>query len=393
MSNEWAAWAAGRGMQYLPTWPAMRGVFRGGGLQELGFPLPTDGWAGAFGGLGCFGFRLPGERPDAGTTVLAIRVPGVEFPPLTLQEADFLDDSPRVPIDEEFDLRWRVSSPSPQFARDIVGSALRAELLPVLPDFSAIWFERDAVLLAARGTVWAEAAERYLTLLRRIVDTIDTRVLDAIKVGRGARGTQASVPHRPGPALAPVAPRPLPGGGWAGWAGRRGWVHYPEAREIAERLRHLPWSPSLALDGFVGKFGSLPAFGWRIEARPGSSAPGRSIVCLRQPGLTVAPSVRLSRDNALLSELVGGEDVTVGAPAFDDQWRVTSESPTVARGLLRPSVWRLFTAEIPPFSELWFERDVATAVTSGPIAPEQVDAYLRFLHDVLSAVVRELAGE
>ncbi|MCB0885351.1 MAG: hypothetical protein KDB41_00820, partial [Propionibacteriaceae bacterium] len=62
MSNEWAGWAAERGMQHLPEWPAMRGVFRGGGLEELGFPLPADGWAGSFGGLGCFGFRLADQR-------------------------------------------------------------------------------------------------------------------------------------------------------------------------------------------------------------------------------------------------------------------------------------------------------------------------------------------
>jgi hypothetical protein len=184
---------------------------------------------------------------------------------------------------------------------------------------------------------------------------------------------------------------PPPDDEWAGWAARRGWVHYPAARELAERVRHLPWSPSLATDGFVGKFGSLPAFGWRLSSRSGAAGGARSVICLRQPGLTVAPSVRLSRDDALLSQLVGGADVTVGAPQFDDQWRVTSESPSVARGLLRPAVWRLFTADVPPFAELWFERDVATVVTAGPVRPDGVDGYLRFLHDVLSAVVRELS--
>ena len=396
MSNEWAGWAAERGMQHLPEWPAMRGVFRGGGLEELGFPLPTDGWAGSFGGLGCFGFRLADQRGGAPTTVAAIRLPGVEFPSLTIREADFLDDAPRIPIDDEFDLLWRVASPSPQFARDVVGPAMRAELMPVLPDFSAIWFERDAVLLAARGTVWAEAMDRYLTLLRRLVDTIEPRVLDAVKATRrAAPGARVSVPQRPRPAPRDIQllglKAPQRDDGWAEWAGRRGWAHYPEARELAERVRHLPWSPSLASDGFVGKFGSLPAFGWRLSSRSGAAGGARSVICLRQPGLTVAPSVRLSRDDALLSQLVGGEDVTVGAPVFDDQWRVTSESPSVARGLLRPAVWRLFTVDVPPFAELWFERDVATVVTAGPVRPDGVDGYLRFLHDVLSAVVRELS--
>lgn len=59
------------------------------------------------------------------------------------------------------------------------------------------------------------------------------------------------------------------------------------------------------------------------------------------------------------------------------------------RGLLKPAVWRLFTADVPPFAELWFEHDVATVVTAGPVRPDGVDGYLRFLHD--AAVARELS--
>ena len=84
---------------------------------------------------------------------------------------------------------------------------------------------------------------------------------------------------------------------------------------------------------------------------------------------------------------VGGGDIEVGDPAFDDRWRVTAEEPEAAREVLTPGVWRLFASpQLPPFGQVWFERDVAAVVTEGPIAPESVDGYLRFLHNVMGAV-------
>ena len=58
---------------------------------------------------------------------------------------------------------------------------------------------------------------------------------------RAAPGARVSVPQRPRPAPRDIQllglKAPQRDDGWAEWAGRRGWVHYPEARELAEFVR------------------------------------------------------------------------------------------------------------------------------------------------------------
>ena len=385
-NEEWVHWARERHLLYQPLWPAMATAFRGGGLHRGGMRTITRGFSGTFGGLPCFGYLAgAGADPSGELQIVGLRLAGVTFPMLSLQEADFVADEPGIPIEEEFDLRWRVSAAHHGFARDVMSEAARRLLIDVVPDFSHIWFERDAVLLSARGDVSTAAVDRYLGLLRALVDAIPSRVLDALR----PRPFAPALPAYQQVSRQPVAPPMIARTqlvSWRVWAARRGWLYYDNAREIVERFNHGPVPGGRFTDAFVGKFGTLPCFGWRWIAGTGPRPQVRHVICLRQPGLTF-PTVRLTQEDALLAELVGRGDIEVGDPTFDDRWRVTAEEPEAAREVLTPGVWRLFASpQLPPFGQVWFERDVAAVVTEGPIAPESVDGYLRFLHDVMGAV-------
>lgn len=393
-AETWRLWATVRSMQFFPAWEAMTDAFRGGGLHLGGRRGVTIGWSGSYAGLPCLGFKATaGSDPAGHLHVVGIRVPGVRFPWLSLEVADFTQSGPGLPIEPDFDLAWRVSSAHPQFARDVLSEAMRQLLATAAADFSEIWFEHDAVLLSARGDVGPEDVDRYLDLLRRMVDVIGSRVLDAVRPRPYQRALAASAyPAAPAPALRAVAPRPVAreGATWLEWAGLRGWLYYPNAREIVERFNQGPVPAGRFAHGFVGRFGELPCFGWQWISEPEGGVKIRQVLCVRRPGLQMHP-VRLTVENALLSELIGTNDIEVGDPTFDSRWRVTSADAEAARRQLGPAVWRFFTApDTPDFSQLWLEREVAAVVIDAPVSRPAVDGYLRFLHDVIGAVAHNV---
>lgn len=401
-SGEIEGWARERGMSYFPVWTNMRGVFRGGDMLAGGDRQVLEGWSGTLGGLPVLGFNgAAGADADGPLYVVAVRLPGITFPPLTFTESGIAGPDQPVPVETIFDLRWTVSARSATFARDLVGAAMREVLIDIQPDFSKIWLERDAILLGARGDVSATAVERYLHLLRRLVDTMPTRVLNALRQSPTPR---PMAPHAPILPVGPLAdpPRQLTartpvrrtpvrrenGQQWADWAAQRGWLHYPNGREIAERFNRGPITSGRYLDAFAGKFGDLPCFGWRTLKAGETDKGARQVLCVRKPGLDLEP-VRITLDDALLTELVGSGDIEVGDPDFDSRWRVTSESPEAARAALTPAVWKLMTEPfVPKFAQLWFERDVAAVITDRPIVPDQVDDFLAFLHKLVTLMGR-----
>ncbi|MCG6568772.1 hypothetical protein [Tessaracoccus sp. ZS01] len=393
-AEAWRHWATLRNLHFFPAWEAMTGTFRGGGLHVGGQRAITVGWSGTYAGLPCFGFRATaGSDPAGHLHVVALRVPGVRFPWLSIEVADFTQSGPGIPIEADFDLAWRVSAAHPQFANDVLNEAVRQLLIPITADFSEIWFEHDAVLLSARGRVDPEHVDRYLDLLRKMVDAIDSRVLDAIRPRPYQRALPAYLTAS-APALRTAAPRPVVRRGttWQEWAGQRGWLYYANAREIVERFNQGPVPSGRFVHGFVGRFGDLPCFGWQWISAPEQGTKIRQVLCVRRPGLVMNP-VRLTAENALLAELMGTSDIEVGDPTFDARWRVTSSDADATRRLLGPAVWRFFTAPTTPeFSQLWLEREVAAVVIEGPAPREHVDGYLRFLHDIIGAVAHTVDG-
>ena len=390
--GEIEGWARERNMSVFAPWPAMRGVFRRGEMFDGGDRELLSGWSGTLGGLPVFGFQAAaGSDPDGPLYVVAVRLPGVTFPELTLMEAGLTGQRPAIPIEPLFDLYWRVEAPNPAFAHDLIGPAMQAVLVDISPDFSQIWVERDAILLGARGEVSAMALDRYLHLLRRLVDTMPTRVLGAL------RSDPALVRIVPRPAVAPrlpaSPPRPTPAtvattNEWVSWATRRGWLHYPNGREIAERFHRGPVPTGRHIDAFAGRFGDLPCFGWRTVSGTGAETTIRQVVCVRKPGVD-HEAVRVTLDDKVLTELVGSGDIELGDADFDARWRVTSDSPETARAALTPAVWKMMGEPfVPRFAQLWIEHDVAAVITDTPIAPERVDEYLAFLHKLVTLMGR-----
>lgn len=404
-AGEIEGWALERGMRIYAPWPSMRGVFRGGEMFAGGDRELLAGWSGTFGQLPVFGFQAAaGGDPDGPLYVVGVRLPGVTFPAMTLMEAGYVTAEPAIPIEAAFDLHWKVTARSQAFARDLIGAPMRAVLIDILPDFSQIWFERDAVLLGARGDISATAVERYLHLLRRLVDTMPTRVLNALRhpvaVGRQfpmpavvplapvrralpVQPTSTSFLASPQRRLAPGMP---PANEWAAWAAGRGWLHYPNGREIAERFNRGPLPGGRHIDAFAGRFGDLPCFGWRTVTGVGTETTIRQVLCVRKPTLDLEP-VRVTLEDPLLTELVGSGDIEVGDPDFDSRWRVTSASPDSARSALTPAVWKLMAEPfVPRFAQLWFERDVVAVITDRPIGPDRVDDHLAFLHRLVTVI-------
>lgn len=388
--GEIEGWARERGMEYYPVWPAMRGMFRGGEMFDGGDRELTGGWSGTLGGLPVFGFQgAAGADPDGPLYVVAVRLPGINFPPLAMMESGLGGNTPSVPVDPLFDLHWTVTASSHTFAHDLIGRAMQEVLIGISPDFSQIWLERDAVLLGARGGVSATAVERYLHLLRRLVDTMPTRVLDALRVPAGPPAPPRPpmllpTRHPQFPPALPPSTAPGPVNEWANWAARRGWLHYASGREVAERMNRGPLPTGRHIDAFVGRFGDLPCFGWRTITSTGAHTRLRQVICIRKPGLDLQP-VRVTLDDATLTELVGSGDIEVGDPVFDSRWRVTSNSPESAKAALTPAVWRLMSQPfVPEFAQLWFEHDVAAVITDRPIGPDRVDDYLGFLHKLVT---------
>lgn len=395
MERELETWASARRWKYVPVWDAMRTTFRGGGLAS-GTRYVTHGWVGTYGGMPCFGFLSgPGAAPVGQLQVIAVNVPGVRFPALTLREASFATSPGGVPLDSEFDLYWEVITSSERFAVDLFDESMRRELMGMVPDFFQLWFEHDAVLVSSLIPIEPGMIDRYLTFLRRLIDLIPAHVLAKLRAEIQPQRA-AALAGNPLKALETVAPsRPLVAqrpalsvaDQWRLWAQERGWLYAPNASNIVERYNHAPLPKTEGAsftEGFVGKFGDLPCFGWRSTVQLGERQSVRHALCVRRPGLVLKP-VRITLEDPLLAELVGSGDIQVGDPSFDDRWRVTSEDPDFARKLLVPEVWSAFMEPgVPSFKQLWFERDVVAVITEGPIPPAAVDNYLRFLHLVLS---------
>lgn len=386
MNREWETWASARRWRYFPVWDAMRFVFRGGGLAGDGVRYLTCGWSGSFGGMPCFGFVSgPGGRLGR-LQVVAVSVPNTRFPHLSIAEANFALRGMGMSIEPEFDLHWEVNTADQRFAFDLLTEPMRRELMGMVPDFYQLWFEHDSILISSLIELEPESIDRYLFFLRRLVDLIPPEVLARATVPtRQSALSLVAAPTPPHPVVRPIA---APSDPWKVWAQERGWLHAPNAKQLVERYHHAPLPTSDGArftDGFVGKFGELPCFGWRstVDAEGGPRV--RHALCVRRPGLDLKP-VRITLEDQLLAELIGSNDIEIGDPTFDARWRVTADDEDFARRLLTPDVWKVFMdPDVPKFGQLWFERDVVAVVTEGPIGPGDVDPFLRFLHRTLTA--------
>lgn len=367
---DWEAWAHSRSWIYHHSWPQILVSIGGGGLRRGVLRDVPMAFEGRFGEYPCYGFRATaGTDPWGGYDVVALRIPGAQFPMLAIAPVLATLDGPHVTISAEFDLEWQAVASSAAFARDVL-------VAPVIPglrrvEFEHLWFEHDAILFNTRRQLMPEEIDEYLTALHRIVDAIPARVLAAVGAGRAL-----PVPPRP-PVIRPGAMDRqrfqfgTSAAAWRSWTEQRQWL-FASGKDIHNRLRYrLPVTPEG--HGFVGKFGDLPVFGF-------NAAPLRNVVGIRIPGITL-PIIALYRDDQLMAELVGGGDVEIGDPSFDYAWRICADDAPAAKLVLRPQVRQCFN-EAPPFDRLWFGGDAIALITTQAIAPGSVDGLLTWLVEV-----------
>lgn len=363
---DWEAWARRRQWIFHRGWAHILGRLQGGGLRKGVMRDVPIAFEGRFGEYPCYGFRATaGTDTWGGFDVVALRVPGAEFPSLSIAPILASVDGPRVDVGGDFDLEFQAISPSSAFARDV----LVDDVVPALRrvEFEYVWFERDSILLSTRRELDVHAVDDCLAALHQFVDAIPVRVLTAVGAGR-ALPVPAPPTVRPGPIARQRHQFGTSLGAWRTWCGQRQWV-FTTGKEIHSRLRYrLPVNPDG--HGFVGKFGDLPVFGF-------TAVPLRNVIGVRIPGTTL-PVVSLHKDDQLLAELMGGGDFEVGDPAFDYTWRIRTEDPDGARAILRPQLRERFE-EAPPFDRLWFGGDAIALVTTQTIAPGSVDGLLTWL--------------
>lgn len=365
----WEAWAAGRGWIFHRGWPHILAQFGGGGLRKGVMREVPMGIEGRFGEYPCLAFfATAGSDPWGGYGVVGLRVPGAQFPMLSIASVLETLEGPRVEVGSDFDVEWQAVASSPAFARDVLVPAVVSQLSRV--EFECLWFERDAILFSTRRDLTVEDIDEYLTALHAIVDAIPVRVLAAVGAGRALPVPQPPL-VRPGPMARQRFQFGTSADAWRAWTAQRQWL-FASSEDIHGRLKYkLPVTPDG--HGFVGKFGDLPVFGFQ-------ASPLRNVVGVRIPG-TRLPVVALNKDDEVMVELMGAGDLEVGDPAFDYTWRIRTDDVDGARLLLRPQLRQRFD-EAPPFDRLWFGGDSIALVTTQAIAPGSVDGLLTWLLDI-----------
>lgn len=375
---DWEPWARQRAWLFHRGWPTILTRFRGGGLGDGVMREVPQAFEGRFGEYPCFGFSATaGSDPWGGYDVVALRVPGAQFPPLTVVPVVATLRGPHVDIGTDFDLEWQAGSPSTAFARDV----LVDEVLPALRlvEFEYLWFEQDAILLSTRRELDPQSIDEALTALHRVVDAIPVKVLAAVGAGRALPVSRPPT-VRPGPVARQRFQFGTSTEAWRTWTAQRQWV-FTTAKDIHSRLKfRIPVAPDG--HGFVGKFGDLPVFGF-------PAAPLRNVVGVRIPGVTL-PEITMHKDDQLLAELIGQDGFEVGDRAFDYVWRIQTADPSAARQTLRPQVRACFE-EAPPFDRLWFGGDSIALITTQAIAPGAVDGLLTWLLSIAGSLPLHLA--
>lgn len=363
--TDWESWTVDRAWVFHRDW-TIQHRFAGGGMRRGSMRHVTMGFEGRFGEYPCLGFRVTaGTDPWGGFDVIGLRVPGAQFPPLTVAPPMAAIDGPMVTVGGDFDIDWQTTSSSPAFARDVLVPEVVSHLKGV--EFEYLWFEHDAVLYSTRRELEAEEIDDYLTALHRILDAIPVSVLAAVGAGRALPVPQPPM-IRPGPMAQQRFQFGTSGDAWRAWTTQRQWL-FADAKDIHGRLKHpLPVAPEG--HGFVGKFGDLPVFGF-------TAAPLRNVVGVRIPGVSL-PQITMRKDDEVMAQLMGGGDLEVGDPAFDYAWRIRTDENDAALRILRPQVRDHFE-QAPRFDRLWFGGDSIALITTEAIAPGSVDGLLTWL--------------
>ncbi|GAB3813384.1 hypothetical protein GCM10028820_08030 [Tessaracoccus terricola] len=186
---------------------------------------------------------------------------------------------------------------------------------------------------------------------------------------------------------------------WASWAHARQWGYAPQWPQMAHQFQRPPFGRGrnrTADRGFWGRFDNIEVFGFRYRYTVKSGDSSTTIVQLvtgtRFPGADFPPFT-LSREGMFNL----GNDVEFENADFNQRWRVDSPSARFAHDVVHPRTMQLLMGPVPPFQQLWFERDALMVSTLGDPGPLQVDAQLRmmtrFAGLLPSFLLREVGGD
>lgn len=194
--------------------------------------------------------------------------------------------------------------------------------------------------------------------------------------------------------------------GMAGFAHHKEWEYRPADPSLVGRFHGAPFGRGHSMSAtnvLLGHHDGRPfvAFDYRYTTTSGSgdsrssSTHTHSVIALNlgvlTPGLSVAPTGTFGR----LVNAVTGRDITVGDPAFDQAFTVTSHSPEFARDVLHPGI--LEVVRHHPHLAWRFENDSMLVIRSGEHTPQEVEAKLHFMDAILDRlpphVLDRLRGE
>lgn len=225
-SRVWASWAHARGWGYRHTWPELVHQFRDRPFGRGTNRVADRGFWGRFDGVDVFGFRY-GYTVSTGKSstrihavITGLRFPGARFPPLQVtREGPFPLGSDVQFENEAFNRAWRVTSPAPRFAHDVVNPRVMHLLLGPLPPFDRLWFEGDALLVASLGDpdpLHVDAQLRMMTRLAGLLPAFLLREVGGRPVTTDLSGPRVSLVEQQRRMLQwrrRVAPPPAPWGG------------------------------------------------------------------------------------------------------------------------------------------------------------------------------------
>lgn len=199
----WASWAHARQWGYASQWPQMAHQFHSGPFGRGTSRTADRGFWGNFDSVEVFGFRYRYTVKSGDSTstisqvVTGIRIPGALFPPFSLSRESLLNIGPDVDFEnDEFNRRWKVSSPSARFAHDVVHPRTMRLLMGPLPPFSQLWLEGDALLVSTvgdPGPVQVDAQLRMMTSFAGLLPGFLLREVGGTPVRPDLSGPRVSV--------------------------------------------------------------------------------------------------------------------------------------------------------------------------------------------------------
>lgn len=189
----WRNWAVARNWGSHDTWPAMLEHYGKGELIPSRGGTASYGFEGTFDGQAVAGFEYrytTGSGKNRSTTykhICMVRIPGAQFPGLTLNHENFasrlLGGRDIQFEDARFNENWFVKGDVPRFAHDIVHPRVMHWLNSrAVPPLSMLWFDRDAIIMSTERTLDPALIDFNLRFLTSLVATVPRHVWEDIGV-------------------------------------------------------------------------------------------------------------------------------------------------------------------------------------------------------------------